>query len=64
LSYDWRFLETSDEYFPDSEKSPPPQGMWRIYGIGLPDGVLKKIYFENALRVLPALKQIYQNSDP
>jgi predicted TIM-barrel fold metal-dependent hydrolase len=63
LSYYWRFLETYDEYFPYSEKSPPPQGMWRIYGIGLPDTVLKKIYFENALRILPALKPIYETSD-
>lgn len=60
LSYYWRFLETYDEYFPYSEKSPPPQGMWRIYGIGLPDDVLKKIYFENALRILPALKPLYK----
>eukprot|EP01050_Picozoa_sp_SAG11_P032190 SAG11_NODE_10344_length_838_cov_1.014885_2_plen_39_part_01 len=34
--------------------------MWRIYGIGLPDDVLKKIYFENALRILPALKPLYK----
>jgi predicted TIM-barrel fold metal-dependent hydrolase len=63
LSYYWRFLETYDEYFPYSEKSPPPQGMWRIYGIGLPDNVLKKIYFQNALRIVPSLKQIYKIPD-
>ena len=56
LRYYWRFLETFDEYFPYSEKSPLPQGMWRIYGIGLPDDVLKKIYSENALRVIPGLR--------
>ncbi len=56
LSYYWRFLETYDEYFPYSEKSPQPQGMWRIYGIGLPDDVLRKIYHENAIRVVPELK--------
>ena len=55
LTYYWRFLETWDEYFPYSEKSPQPQGMWRIYGIGLPDEVLKKIYHENAIRVIPGL---------
>lgn len=55
LSYYWRFLETFDEYFPYSEKSPQPQGMWRIYGIGLPDDVLKKIYHENAIRVVPGM---------
>jgi len=59
LSYYWRFLETYDEYFPYSEKSPQPQGMWRIYGIGLPDEVLKKIYHENALRILPGVKEAF-----
>jgi predicted TIM-barrel fold metal-dependent hydrolase len=48
----WRFLETFDEYFPYSEKSFPPQGFWRIYGIGLPDAVLKKVYHENAAKLL------------
>lgn len=62
LSYYWRFLETYDEYFPYSEKSPPPQGMWRIYGIGLPDKVLEKVYFRNALRILPALSEPYQSA--
>ncbi|MFI4875576.1 MAG: amidohydrolase family protein [Blastopirellula sp. JB062] len=53
LTYYWRFLETYDEYFPYSEKSFPPQGFWRIYGIGLPDDVLKKVYYENACRLIP-----------
>lgn len=57
LSYYWRFLETYDEYIPYSEKSPPPQGLWRIYGIGLPDEVLKKVYSENALRIIPGLQK-------
>jgi predicted TIM-barrel fold metal-dependent hydrolase len=52
----WRFLETKDEYFPYSEKSPPPQGDWRIYGIHLPPSVLKKIYSENAARLIPGVK--------
>jgi predicted TIM-barrel fold metal-dependent hydrolase len=51
LKYYWRFLETADEYFPYSEKSPPPQGLWNIYGVELPDETLKKIYFENACRL-------------
>lgn len=58
LRYYWRFLETYDEYFPYSEKSPPPQGMWRIYGIGLPDEVLKKVYSGNAIRIMPRLKSM------
>lgn len=59
LSYYWRFLETYDEYFQYSEKSPQPQGMWRIYGIGLPDDVLKKVYRENAVRVVPGIRDIF-----
>ena len=62
LSYYWRFLETYDEYIPYSEKSPQPQGMWRIYGIGLPDDVLKKIYHENAFRVIPELKITFERA--
>ena len=49
----WRFLETWDEYFPYAENAFPPQGFWRIYGLGLPDEVLRKIYYENAVRLIP-----------
>ncbi len=55
LSYYWRFLETRDQSFPYSEKQPPPQGFWAIYGIELPTEVLKKIYHGNALRIIPGL---------
>jgi predicted TIM-barrel fold metal-dependent hydrolase len=58
--YYWRFLETKDEYFPYSEKPFPPQGFWRIYGVYLPDSVLKKIYFENACQVIPGIRQRYE----
>jgi predicted TIM-barrel fold metal-dependent hydrolase len=51
----WRFLETFDEYFPYSEKSPPPQGDWRIYGLGLPPEILKKVYHANAARMIPGV---------
>jgi len=30
----------------------PPQGRWRIYGLGLPEQVLRKVYYQNAERVL------------
>ncbi len=53
----WRFLETFDEYFPYSEKPFPPQGFWNIYGVGLPDDVLRKVYFENAARIVPGVKE-------
>ncbi len=48
----FRFLETEDEYFDYAPSAVPPQGRWRIYGIGLPDGILKKVYRDNAVRIL------------
>ena len=48
----YRFLETEDEYFDYSPAPVPPQGRWRIYGIGLPEQVLRKVYWENAARLL------------
>ncbi len=62
LTYYWRFLETRDEYFPYSEKTPPPQGLWNIYGIELPDAVLQKIYFENAIRLYPEASEKYERA--
>jgi predicted TIM-barrel fold metal-dependent hydrolase len=53
----WRFLETLDEYFPYSEKPFPPQGFWNIYGVGLPDDVLRKIYWQNAARLIPGVAE-------
>ena len=48
----YRFLETSDEYFDYAPAKIPPQGRWRIYGIDLPDNILRKVYCENAARLL------------
>lgn len=48
----FRFLETEDEYFEYAPSRVPPQGRWRIYGLGLPDSILKKVYYENAARLL------------
>ena len=48
----YRFLETEDEYFDYAPAPVPPQGRWRIYGLGLPESVLRKVYFENAARIL------------
>jgi predicted TIM-barrel fold metal-dependent hydrolase len=47
----FRFLETEDEYFDYAPSDVPPQGRWRIYGIGLPDSILKKVYHNNAARM-------------
>jgi predicted TIM-barrel fold metal-dependent hydrolase len=48
----YRFLETDDEYFNYSVMPVPGQGRWYAYGINLSEDVLKKVYFENAARVL------------
>jgi predicted TIM-barrel fold metal-dependent hydrolase len=48
----YRFLETEDEYFDYAPAAIPPQGRWRIYGVGLSEQVLRKVYGENAARLL------------
>jgi predicted TIM-barrel fold metal-dependent hydrolase len=48
----YRFLETEDEYFDYAPAAVPPQGRWRIYGVGLPEGILRKVYRGNASRLL------------
>ena len=48
----YRFLETEDEYFDYAPAEIPPQGRWRIYGIHLPDSILRKVYNGNASRLL------------
>lgn len=53
--YYFRFLETFDDYFPHGPEVPPRQGRWNIYGVGLPDPVLEKLYRGNALRLYPGL---------
>ncbi len=47
----FRFLETSDEYF-EYPSHASRQGRWNIYGLHPPDDVLRKVYRENALRLL------------
>lgn len=48
----FRVLETEDEYFPYYKKY---HAFWRMYGLGLPDDVLKKLYYKNALRIIPGI---------
>ena len=50
--YYWRVFETNDEYF---DYYRDYHAFWKMYGIGLPDSVLKKIYYANALRITPNL---------
>jgi predicted TIM-barrel fold metal-dependent hydrolase len=61
----FRFLETYDEHFdhPAQMRSPtgaPLHGRWRIYGIGLPDDVLRKVYYANALKYVPAARAMVE----
>ena len=48
----FRTLETDDDYFPYYRRR---HAFWRIYGLDLPDEVLKKIYYKNALAVIPGI---------
>jgi predicted TIM-barrel fold metal-dependent hydrolase len=47
-----RALETEDEYFDYAPAPKPPHGRWEIYGLGLTDSILRKVYYENAARLL------------
>jgi predicted TIM-barrel fold metal-dependent hydrolase len=46
----FRVLETTDEYFPYHKKY---HAFWRMYGLGLSDEILKKVYYKNALKIIP-----------
>ena len=48
----FRVLETDDEYFDYYRKR---HAHWKMYGLALPDSVLKKVYYKNALRIIPGL---------
>ena len=52
--YYWRVFETRDEYF-DYYRG--YHAFWKLYGIELPDTVLRKVYFQNALKITKALPQ-------
>jgi predicted TIM-barrel fold metal-dependent hydrolase len=50
--YYWRVFETHDEYF---DYYRDYHAFWKLYGMGLPDEVLKKLYYKNALTLVPGL---------
>lgn len=55
----FRVLESDDEYFPYHKKY---HAFWPMYGLDLPDEVLKKVYYKNALRIVPGLdKSLFPN---
>ncbi|TVZ14253.1 amidohydrolase family protein [Maribacter sp. MAR_2009_72] len=54
----FRVLESNDEYFPYYKKY---HAFWAMYGLDLPDDVLKKVYYKNALNLIPGLdKSLFQ----
>ena len=52
--YYWRVFETRDDYFDYYRNY---HAFWKLYGIDLPDAVLKKVYYQNALKIAPRLPQ-------
>lgn len=50
--YYWRVFETRDDYF---EYYRDYHAYWKLYGVDLPDAVLKKVYYGNALRITPGI---------
>ena len=52
--YYWRVFETRDDYFDYYRHY---HAFWKLYGIDLPDSVLKKVYYQNALRIASRLPQ-------
>jgi predicted TIM-barrel fold metal-dependent hydrolase len=45
-------LESDDEWIDNIRKY---HGLWKLYALDLPDDVLKKVYYKNALRLFPGL---------
>jgi len=48
----FRVLETADDYFDYYRRR---HAFWKMYGLDLPDDVLRKLYYKNALRVVPGI---------
>ena len=58
----YRFLESDDEYFNYGKSEIPGQGRWQIYGLHLPDDVLKKVYSDNAKNIFGLKGEIRDNA--
>lgn len=55
----FRIFESDDEYFPYFRKR---HAFWRMYGLNLPDKVLQKFYYKNALKIIPGIdKGLFPN---
>ena len=48
----FRVLETNDDYFDYYRRR---HAFWKVYGLDLPDQVLRKLYYQNALRIIPGI---------
>lgn len=51
-TYYFRVFETRDDYIEYYRRR---HAFWRMYGLYLPDEVLKKVYYKNALRLVPGM---------
>lgn len=62
--FHWRFFETIDEYFiPPDYDGTFGRHRWKVHGISLPDDVLKKLYYGNALKLIPGLRDDLKDVD-
>ena len=52
----FRVLESDDEYFPYYKRY---HAFWKMYGLSLPDEILKKLYYKNALQVIPNIDKTH-----
>ena len=52
--YYFRVFETRDDYF---DYYRDYHAFWKLYGLDLPDAVLKRVYYQNALKITPRLPQ-------
>ncbi|MEM9658229.1 MAG: amidohydrolase family protein [Planctomycetota bacterium] len=53
----WRMMETHDAFFPYAENEHTPKGVWTIYGLDLPDEVLRRVYHDNAAGFIPGVAE-------
>ena len=56
----FRIFETADEFFPYYRKR---HAWWTMYGLDLPDEVLRKVYYKNALKIIPAIDETLYEAD-
>ena len=56
----FRVLESNDEYFDYFRKR---HAFWKMYGLNLSDNVLEKVYYKNALKIIPGIdKNLFPNN--